>query len=48
MSCQPRFLADTDAPRRLGLRRESSASVNVPILSRLLRTTIFQNIVFDA
>jgi hypothetical protein len=37
MSCERRFLAEKDAPRSPGVRRESSASVNVPILPRLLR-----------
>jgi len=37
MSGKRRFLADKDTPRSPGVRRESSASVDVPILTRLLR-----------
>ena len=37
MSCERRFLADKDASWSPGVRRESSASVDVPILTRLLR-----------
>ena len=48
MSCELRFLADKDAPRSPGVRRESSASVNMPLLPRLLRTAKAQHLVIPA